>query len=86
MQMAHHPWVFGPLLIALMASVIAVYMRAVRLWDPKSVPAQRPAPVEPPSPARHPDAVRQPDPVQQPDPVRQPDAETQPARTQPEPA
>ncbi|MDQ1041280.1 hypothetical protein QFZ75_007696 [Streptomyces sp. V3I8] len=86
MQMAHHPWVFGPLLIALMASVIAVYVRAVRLWDPKSVPAQRPAPVEPPSPARHPDAVRQPDPVQQPDPVRQPDAETQPARTQPEPA
>ncbi|WP_225824826.1 phosphatase PAP2 family protein [Streptomyces naphthomycinicus] len=34
MQMAAHPWVFGPLLVLLMISVIYGYLRAARLWDP----------------------------------------------------
>ncbi|MEV7192671.1 phosphatase PAP2 family protein [Streptomyces sp. NPDC093510] len=43
-QMADHPWIFGPLLVLAMASVIHGYVRTTRLWDPKAVPAQRPEP------------------------------------------
>ncbi|MFH8366397.1 phosphatase PAP2 family protein [Streptomyces sp. NPDC018031] len=41
MEMAEHPWVFGPLLILAMASVIYGYVRTTRVWEPKTVPAPR---------------------------------------------
>ncbi|MEU1365915.1 phosphatase PAP2 family protein [Streptomyces sp. NPDC005803] len=40
-QMAAHPWVFGPLLVLAMVSVIYGYVRTTRQWDPKPVPAPR---------------------------------------------
>ncbi|MGW7256059.1 phosphatase PAP2 family protein [Streptomyces sp. NPDC054834] len=43
-EMAGHPWVFGPLLILAMASVIQGYVRTTRLWEPKAAPAPRPEP------------------------------------------
>ncbi|MFI5972625.1 phosphatase PAP2 family protein [Streptomyces sp. NPDC051452] len=43
-EMAGHPWVFGPLLILAMLSVIHGYVRTTRLWEPKTVPAWRPEP------------------------------------------
>lgn len=33
MEMARHPWVFGPLLILAMTSVIYGYVRTTRLWE-----------------------------------------------------
>jgi hypothetical protein len=42
MEMAAHPWVFGPLLILAMASVVHNYARTINLWDPKDAPAQQP--------------------------------------------
>lgn len=44
MQMAKHPWLFGPLLILAMISVIHGYVRTTKLWEPKAVPAQQPEP------------------------------------------
>ncbi|MEV2216099.1 phosphatase PAP2 family protein [Streptomyces sp. NPDC050997] len=44
MEMAEHPWVFGPLLLLAPASVVYGYVRTTKLWDPKAVPAQRPEP------------------------------------------
>ncbi|MER6139335.1 phosphatase PAP2 family protein [Streptomyces sparsogenes] len=44
MEMATHPWVFGPLLLLAMASVVHVYIRTTRLWEPKAAPAPRPEP------------------------------------------
>lgn len=41
MEMAEHPWVFGPLLILAMTSVIHGYIRVTRLWEPKAAPAQQ---------------------------------------------
>ncbi|MDT0449580.1 phosphatase PAP2 family protein [Streptomyces hesseae] len=43
-EMAEHPWVFGPLLILAMASVIYGYVRTTRLWEPKAVPVRLPEP------------------------------------------
>ncbi|MFF4014295.1 phosphatase PAP2 family protein [Streptomyces sp. NPDC001843] len=43
-KMAEHPWVFGPLLILAMASVIQGYVRTTRLWDPRTTPARQPEP------------------------------------------
>ncbi|MFF1649161.1 phosphatase PAP2 family protein [Streptomyces sp. NPDC058240] len=43
-EMAGHPWVFGPLLILATASVIYGYVRTTRLWDPKAAPVQQPEP------------------------------------------
>ncbi|MFI5772096.1 phosphatase PAP2 family protein [Streptomyces sp. NPDC051658] len=43
-EMAEHPWVFGPLLILATASVIYGYVRTTRLWEPKAAPAQQPEP------------------------------------------
>ncbi len=43
-EMAEHPWVFGPLLVLAMASVIHSYVRTTKLWDPKAAPAQQPEP------------------------------------------
>ncbi|MET9452573.1 phosphatase PAP2 family protein [Streptomyces cinerochromogenes] len=43
-EMAERPWLFGPLLIVAMASVIHGYVRVTGLWEPKAVPARRPEP------------------------------------------
>ncbi|WP_345680474.1 phosphatase PAP2 family protein [Yinghuangia aomiensis] len=42
-QMADHPWVFGPLLLLLTASVVYLYMRTTKAWEQPDEPA---APVE----------------------------------------
>ncbi|MBL1104372.1 inositol phosphorylceramide synthase [Streptomyces sp. 5-8] len=44
MEMAEHPWVFGPLLILAMISVIHGYTRTTRLWDPTVAPGRLPEP------------------------------------------
>ncbi|MBO0654579.1 inositol phosphorylceramide synthase [Streptomyces triculaminicus] len=48
MEMAKHPWVFGPLLILALTSVIYGYVRTTKLWEseaaPKAAPARRPEP------------------------------------------
>ncbi|MFF4398103.1 phosphatase PAP2 family protein [Streptomyces sp. NPDC001480] len=49
-QMAGHPWLFGPLLVLAMASVIQGYVRTTRLWEPKAAPAPRPEPEPQPEP------------------------------------
>jgi hypothetical protein len=43
-EMAGTPWLFGPLLVLAMCSVIYSYVRTTRQWDPKPVPARQPAP------------------------------------------
>ncbi|MDT0448102.1 phosphatase PAP2 family protein [Streptomyces hesseae] len=43
-EMAGHPWVFGPLIILAMVSVIYGYIRTTRLWEPKAAPARQPEP------------------------------------------
>ncbi|MEV6674074.1 phosphatase PAP2 family protein [Streptomyces sp. NPDC051162] len=46
-EMAEHPWVFGPLLILAMTSVIYGYVRTTRGWEPKApepAPARRAEP------------------------------------------
>lgn len=49
-QMAAHPWLFGPLLVLALASVIYAYVRTTRQWDPKPAPAVR-------QPELHPELV-----------------------------
>ncbi|GAA1674899.1 phosphatase PAP2 family protein [Streptomyces yatensis] len=44
MEMARHPWLFGPLLLLAMGSVIHGYVRTTRLWEPKAAPALQPEP------------------------------------------
>ncbi|WP_443056284.1 phosphatase PAP2 family protein [Streptomyces sp. IBSBF 3136] len=44
MEMARIPWLFGPLLIAAMTSVIYGYVRTTRLWEPATAPTLRPEP------------------------------------------
>ncbi|MFD9909328.1 phosphatase PAP2 family protein [Streptomyces sp. NPDC059063] len=43
-QMAAHPWLFGPLLLLLMSSVVYGYVRTIGLWAPKATPARQPEP------------------------------------------
>ncbi|MFE1954325.1 phosphatase PAP2 family protein [Streptomyces sp. NPDC059524] len=44
-EMAAYPWAFGPLLLALLGSVIALYARTTALWDQaETVPVPKPAP------------------------------------------
>ncbi|MFE7620752.1 phosphatase PAP2 family protein [Streptomyces sp. NPDC057496] len=43
-EMAGTPWLFGPLLVLAMCSVIYGYVRTTRQWDPKPVPARQPEP------------------------------------------
>ncbi|WP_268825444.1 phosphatase PAP2 family protein [Streptomyces collinus] len=43
-KMAAHPWLFGPLLLLAMVSVVHGYMRTTRLWEPAIAPAPRPEP------------------------------------------
>ncbi|MFI5977741.1 phosphatase PAP2 family protein [Streptomyces sp. NPDC051452] len=40
MEMAGHPWVFGPLLILAMTSVVYGYVRTTHLWEPTAAPKQ----------------------------------------------
>ncbi|MFF9404179.1 phosphatase PAP2 family protein [Streptomyces anandii] len=42
MEMAGHPWVFGPLLLLAMASVIYGYLRTTRQWEPKAASTPQP--------------------------------------------
>ncbi|MEW2114854.1 phosphatase PAP2 family protein [Streptomyces sp. NPDC005474] len=42
LRMAEHPWVFGPLVILAMLSVIDAYVRTTRKWEPEAAPAVRP--------------------------------------------
>ncbi|AYG79063.1 hypothetical protein DWB77_01173 [Streptomyces hundungensis] len=44
MRMATHPWLFGPLVLLAMASVIHRYVRTTRAWDPQAAPLLRPEP------------------------------------------
>ncbi|MEU5419363.1 phosphatase PAP2 family protein [Streptomyces sp. NPDC020667] len=47
LEMAEHPWVFGPLLILAMASVIYGYVRTTKRWEPqapKTTPVRQPEP------------------------------------------
>ncbi|GAA0602538.1 phosphatase PAP2 family protein [Streptomyces crystallinus] len=41
MKMAAHPWVFGPLVLLAMLSVIYRYLRTIRGWEPLAAPAAR---------------------------------------------
>lgn len=43
-EMAERPWLFGPLLILAMLTVIYGYLRTTALWEPKAVPAAQPEP------------------------------------------
>ncbi|MFG2266490.1 phosphatase PAP2 family protein [Streptomyces sp. NPDC048720] len=43
-QLAGRPWLFGPLLVLAMVSVIYGYVRTTELWEPATVPAQQPEP------------------------------------------
>jgi hypothetical protein len=44
MEMAGHPWVFGPLLLLALASVIYGYVRITRSWNATAAPAQEQEP------------------------------------------
>lgn len=44
MEMAHYPWLAGPLLLLAMASVIYGYVRTVARWDRVTVPVRQPQP------------------------------------------
>ncbi|NED84598.1 inositol phosphorylceramide synthase [Streptomyces sp. SID11233] len=48
LPMAHHPWVFGPLLVLAMASVIHGYVRTTEQWEPKAAPVRQPEPLPEP--------------------------------------
>ncbi|MGW7082191.1 phosphatase PAP2 family protein [Streptomyces sp. NPDC054871] len=47
MEMAAHPWVFGPLVMLSMASVIYGYVRTNRAWEPAAAPTLRPPEPQP---------------------------------------
>ncbi|WP_237283362.1 MULTISPECIES: phosphatase PAP2 family protein [Streptomyces] len=47
MPMAKNPYVFGPLMVLAMVSVIYGYMRTTRLWEPKLAPAAKPTEAQP---------------------------------------
>ncbi|MFF4395056.1 phosphatase PAP2 family protein [Streptomyces sp. NPDC001480] len=44
MEMARHPWVFGPLLILAMASVVYGYVRTTKEWEPAAAPPRQSKP------------------------------------------
>ncbi|MFD4856650.1 phosphatase PAP2 family protein [Streptomyces atratus] len=49
-EMAGHPWVFGPLLILAMTSVVYGYVRTTKLWDRKAASVYLPEPRREPQP------------------------------------
>jgi hypothetical protein len=51
LEMAHRPWLFGPLLILAMLSVVLGYARTTARWEPEpAVPSPRPEPQPQPQP------------------------------------
>ncbi|WP_265579819.1 phosphatase PAP2 family protein [Streptomyces spongiae] len=42
LEMARHPWVYGPLLLLAMASVIYGYVRTTTSWEPRTAPVPQP--------------------------------------------
>ncbi|MEU9876598.1 phosphatase PAP2 family protein [Streptomyces phaeochromogenes] len=42
LEMARHPWLYGPLLILTMTSVIYGYARTTAQWEPRTTPARQP--------------------------------------------
>ncbi|MFF7654969.1 phosphatase PAP2 family protein [Streptomyces sp. NPDC007983] len=44
LEMAKHPWLFGPLLLLAMGSVIHGYIRTTKSWEPIATPALQPEP------------------------------------------
>jgi uncharacterized protein DUF5933/PAP2 superfamily protein len=50
MEMAEHPWVFGPLLILAMTSVVYGYIRTTKLWERNAASAHLPEPRREPQP------------------------------------
>ncbi|MFD7710037.1 phosphatase PAP2 family protein [Streptomyces sp. NPDC059785] len=44
LEMARLPFVFGPLLVLALASMIYGYVRTTKAWDPLAAPAQQPGP------------------------------------------
>ncbi|MGW0999109.1 phosphatase PAP2 family protein [Streptomyces sp. NPDC002523] len=49
MEMATHPWVFGPLLLLAMTSVVHNYVRTTKHWEPAAAPARQPEPLPEPA-------------------------------------
>ncbi len=49
-EMAGHPWVFGPLIVLAMASVAYGYVRTTKLWEREAASAQLPEPRREPQP------------------------------------
>jgi hypothetical protein len=47
-EMAEHPWLFGPLLLLAMGSVVLGYVRTTARWEASPAPARNPAPVPAP--------------------------------------
>ncbi|MFF8909584.1 phosphatase PAP2 family protein [Streptomyces olivaceoviridis] len=43
-EMASYPWLFGPLLLLAMLSVVHVFVRTTALWEPKAPPVPLPEP------------------------------------------
>ncbi|WP_326729047.1 phosphatase PAP2 family protein [Streptomyces phaeochromogenes] len=44
LEMARHPWLYGPLLVLAMTSVIYGYARTVALWEPRAAPVRQQEP------------------------------------------
>ncbi|MFC0842824.1 MULTISPECIES: phosphatase PAP2 family protein [Streptomyces] len=42
MEMAKHPWVFGPLLLLALSSVVYNYVRTTKTWEPQAATARQP--------------------------------------------
>ncbi|WP_434600261.1 phosphatase PAP2 family protein [Streptomyces sp. A5-4] len=57
MEMAEHPWVFGPLLILAMASVLYGYVRTTKGWERKAALAHLPEPRRERQPEPQPELV-----------------------------
>ncbi|MGW2035955.1 phosphatase PAP2 family protein [Streptomyces spinosus] len=43
-QMAAHPWLFGPLVLLALLSVVHGFVRTTALWEPKAAPTPQPEP------------------------------------------
>ncbi|MEV8531754.1 phosphatase PAP2 family protein [Streptomyces sp. NPDC051211] len=50
MEMAGHPWVFGPLVVLAMASVVYGYVRTTKLWERQAASVSLPEPRREPQP------------------------------------
>ncbi|MFD1657932.1 DUF5933 domain-containing protein [Streptomyces caeni] len=44
LELANYPWVYGPVLVLAMASVVYRYVRTTTPWEPRAVPARQPEP------------------------------------------